>query len=679
MTTFARLPITIPYDPDFLGNGLRVPLPKLGARAKRDAWERGRVLDYIHYSLVMNQTRRLATFTAVNVDGEHRVKVKRTNTAWVADPRIPSEYQTLHKEGYSGSAFDKGHLVRREDVLHGTLHVARVANDATFVFTNAAPQHMNFNQDEWLELEDWVLDKATELSPRLAVFSGPVFGEDDPAFNSLDAKTLTRIGMDYVIPVAFWKVVVLATEGANGPGLSAAAFVVSQDDKWGEHNGKKFRWLREYQVRVQDVEQLTNLDFGGLVRRASRLDEESLDRAGFDPIDVSDREHIVLPARGVSAWATPNDSVASKANPDHPSGCGCDRPGDANGGALEARVNKLEQDLQTLLAMVATRIVGVPRSPAVGTQGPEGDPGSADGARSANLFDESPAPPPERSAAQQELLSRATDDARARLNAILDFQSPDPRRADPAVVVDRIMGGTEVAADEFPDCAVVRYDAPTLCTGVLVAPQIVLTAAHCRDYQPRSVRLGSASLGDGRGTEYPVLRALQHEEYRRGTVADGDIMVLFLSRAAKEKPVPIATAAQLASQQQGLAVGFGSDNALGRGGAGRKRKATLPLGPVSVGNPTDFEALLGARLGYSPRREFLAGMKGSGVDSCKGDSGGPLYITVDGQRFVAGLTSRAVPWQGGRVCGDGGIYTLVDAYREWIRQLAKQAGIDAHL
>lgn len=679
MTTFARLPITIPYDPDFLGNGLRVPLPKLGARAKRDAWERGRVLDYIHYSLVMNQTRRLATFTAVNVDGEHRVHVTRKKTPWVEDPRIPREYQTLQSEGYAGSAFDKGHLVRREDVLHGDRNIALVANDATFVFTNAAPQHMNFNQDEWLELEDWVLDRATELSPRLAVFSGPVFGEDDPAFSSLDAKTMTRVAQDYVIPVAFWKVVVLATEGVSGPGLSAAAFVVSQDDKWGEHNGKKFRWLREYQVRVQDVEQLTNLDFGAHVRRASRLDEEALDRAGFDPIDVSDREKIVLPARGVSVSSAPYDSGASKGSADRPFGCGCQRPEGGTNAVLEARVDKLEQDLQTLLAIVATRLGGSRSAPAAGEQGPEATPGGTAGARSGEFFDESDAPPAQRSAAQEEILTRASGEARERLTAILDFQSPDPKRADPAVVVDRIMGGTEVAADDFPDCAVIRYDAPTLCTGVLVAPQIVLTAAHCRAYLPRSVRLATASLGDGRGSEYPVLRALRHEDYGRGTVADGDIMVLFLSKPAKEPPVKVATAAQIAALRQGEAVGFGSDNALGRGGAGRKRKARLPLGPVSAGAPTEFEALLGARLGYNPKREFLAGMKGSGVDSCKGDSGGPLYVTIEGRRYLAGLTSRAAPWQGGRPCGDGGIYTLVDAYREWIKQLAKQAGIGADL
>jgi MYXO-CTERM domain-containing protein len=66
--------------------------------------------------------------------------------------------------------------------------------------------------------------------------------------------------------------------------------------------------------------------------------------------------------------------------------------------------------------------------------------------------------------------------------------------------------------------------------------------------------------------------------------------------------------------------------------------------------------------------EMLAGSPGN-PDSCSGDSGGPAYVRVGGQLYLAGATSRA--WGGSRkTCGQGGIYTLVPRYIDWIQQVA---------
>jgi secreted trypsin-like serine protease len=56
-------------------------------------------------------------------------------------------------------------------------------------------------------------------------------------------------------------------------------------------------------------------------------------------------------------------------------------------------------------------------------------------------------------------------------------------------------------------------------------------------------------------------------------------------------------------------------------------------------------------------------------DSCKGDSGGPAYIDVDGEWQLAGATSRGT-CKARRICGDGGIYTRVHAYVDWIESVA---------
>ena len=69
------------------------------------------------------------------------------------------------------------------------------------------------------------------------------------------------------------------------------------------------------------------------------------------------------------------------------------------------------------------------------------------------------------------------------------------------------------------------------------------------------------------------------------------------------------------------------------------------------------------------QNEIVAG--GNGVDSCNGDSGGPAYVEVDGEVQLAGATSRATK-NFTQPCGDGGIYTRVDRYVDWIRQVAHQ-------
>jgi endonuclease G len=80
-----------------------------------------------------------------------------------------------------------------------------------------------------------------------------------------------------------------------------------------------------------------------------------------------------------------------------------------------------------------------------------------------------------------------------------------------------------------------------------------------------------------------------------------------------------------------------------------------------------------AELGFESDLEFTAG--GGGFDSCDGDSGGPAYILAGGGRKVAGLTSRPFR-QFSNPCGEGGIYTRIDANLDFVRQVAANNDVD---
>jgi endonuclease G len=121
------------FDPEFLSSGRRMPLPTLHsslvplAAVNRPATGRpGRgadgdleyVLPYHHFSVVLNKQRRLAFFTAVNIDGNASVRLRRDPDRWSLDPRVPADEQT-GEEVYRDNPLDRGHLVRRLDPAWG--------------------------------------------------------------------------------------------------------------------------------------------------------------------------------------------------------------------------------------------------------------------------------------------------------------------------------------------------------------------------------------------------------------------------------------------------------------------------------------------------------------------------------------------------------------------------------
>lgn len=244
------------YDPDFLTIAVPAPAPA----PDRELVE----LAYVHFSIAIDPERRLAAHTAVNIDGAALVDVSRSGDEWDLDPRLPAEQQS-GAELYARNDLDRGHLVRRRDPVWGDPATARRANRDTFFYTNAAPQASAFNQSKelWLGLEDYLLGAAEAADSRLSVFTGPVFRDDDPVYRGV------------LIPLRFWKVAAWVAGGA----LRATAYLLEQTPRLGaravergasERGELELGPFRTFQVPVDDVAELTELDLGPLVE-ADRL------------------------------------------------------------------------------------------------------------------------------------------------------------------------------------------------------------------------------------------------------------------------------------------------------------------------------------------------------------------------------------------------------------------------
>jgi endonuclease G len=280
------------YDPDFLGTGdLSVPLPGIDPNRQElvttlSKRPKETVLKYYNYSVVMNSDRRLAFYSAVNIDGGGRLDVgRREGDRWYLDPRIDSKTQ-IDNDFYSRQAleesrennpFDRGHLVRRLDATWGPdTHTAKEHGDDTFHFTNCAPQFYSFNQGKklWLGIEDYVLTQLEEGKQRACVINGPVF--DGPLSEAGRFPDPNATGVkdpvfkDVAIPKFFWKLMV--TE--QGGRLAATAFLLSQQDQIlgidRIHERETFERLnaaqaKVFQISLGDLSMLTKLDFRNLV------------------------------------------------------------------------------------------------------------------------------------------------------------------------------------------------------------------------------------------------------------------------------------------------------------------------------------------------------------------------------------------------------------------------------
>jgi endonuclease G, mitochondrial len=238
------------YDSGFLNEGvpeevpLDVPLPRPAdpsVLAKTDTG--AEVLKYEHFSIAMHAKRRIALFTASNVIDTPELRKPEAGRdytrrglsglgahdqeKWFPDPRIDALFQ-LPDVFYNKDrqAFDKGHIVRRDDVAWGKTYAElRRANGDTYHVTNCSPQVKEFNRStlgeaNWGDLENHVLSEAA--SERLCVFAGPVLADNDGIFRGVgDGRAELRAR----IPEKFWKIVAART----AEGCAAFGFVLEQD------------------------------------------------------------------------------------------------------------------------------------------------------------------------------------------------------------------------------------------------------------------------------------------------------------------------------------------------------------------------------------------------------------------------------------------------------------------
>ncbi len=180
------------------------------------------------------------------------------------------------------------------------------------------------------------------------------------------------------------------------------------------------------------------------------------------------------------------------------------------------------------------------------------------------------------------------------------------------------------------------------CTGTLVAPTIVVTAAHCVQglqgttigffFGPNANKLSS-------GSTIPVSKLHSHPNYDHQNTVN-DIAVLVLEKPASVTPIaPMLTPLpNSVIGKEALFIGYGLT--AHKGSSGEKRSVWIPI---------------------SELKSDLLMYETPGKNTCNGDSGGPTLLEQGGSLKLIGVTSF-----GDDLCVEYGANTRVDAFASFV-------------
>ncbi len=210
--------------------------------------------------------------------------------------------------------------------------------------------------------------------------------------------------------------------------------------------------------------------------------------------------------------------------------------------------------------------------------------------------------------------------------------APDGRGEHVRATAERIVDGWDASGDS--EVVALASGDGAVCSGTLVAPRVVLSAAHCGALGASVVVFEGGSLGAP--VAVPIATFVAHPEFDGATLAN-DVALVVLAEGAPRgvSAVPLATR-PFGPEQMGAGL-----RVVGYGRTALADPATRQQGWVSI---TDIQPT-SVRTKPGPSQP------------CHGDSGGPGFASTDAGEVLAGVISSGDP-----ACTDHANLVRVDAY-----------------
>ncbi|XP_078404860.1 plasma kallikrein-like [Cetorhinus maximus] len=234
----------------------------------------------------------------------------------------------------------------------------------------------------------------------------------------------------------------------------------------------------------------------------------------------------------------------------------------------------------------------------------------------------------------------------------------------------RIFGGKFSHPGEWPWQVSIYLDQwvefSHFCGGSIIASRWIITAAHCfernKNIRQWKVYVGLIKLSDITNTTlfYKIEKIIIHEEYSDVT-AGYDIALLKVEREVplNDYQTPICLPA---SEENTPIVDKCWITGWGETASGQRSQILLKA-PAPVMSH-------GACQSHYPEHNITehmicAGYEEGQIDTCKGDSGGPLACQHKGTWYLIGITSWG---EGCAMEGKPGIYTRVSKFQTWVHE-----------